>query len=153
MSEPVGITTDGSDLFVCDSGNNAIRRVSLADNSVSLLAGGAWGSADNDNGALAQFNDPYGITTDGTSLYVADFYMVHGGVPIPGEPGSAASLIRKIDLRTGALSTIAGIDNTYGSLDNTVGTSASFRQPSGLTTDGVSLFAADRMNQTVRRIR
>jgi hypothetical protein len=81
--------------------------------------------------------------------------MRHGGQPIPDpEPLQEASLIRKIVLATGVLSTIAGIDNTYGFADNaTIGTSASFEQPSGITTDGFSLFVADRMNNTVRRIR
>ena len=38
-----------------------------------MLAGstGAFGSADG-TGTTARFNNPYGITSDGTNLYVAD---------------------------------------------------------------------------------
>ena len=40
---------------------------------VTTLAGtGSSGSADNSTGTSAGFNQPYGITTDGTNLYVAD---------------------------------------------------------------------------------
>ena len=53
-------------------------------------------------GAAAQFNSPYGITTDGTSLYVAD---------------SNNSTIRKIVIATRAVTTIAGKAGSMGSTD------------------------------------
>jgi hypothetical protein len=56
---PAGITTDGVNLYIADSGNNTIRKVSLAFGNVTTLAGSAGnpGSA-NGAGSAARFNNP-----------------------------------------------------------------------------------------------
>jgi len=103
---------------------------------VTTVAGtGSSGSA-NGTGTSASFNDPKGITTDGTNLYVAD---------------SNNHLIRKIVISTGAVTTVAGTGSS-GSTDNTTGTSASFNQPRGITTDGTNLYVADVSNHLIRQI-
>ena len=71
---PIGITTDGTNLYVTDRTQHTIRQIGLASpNTVSTLAGtaGTSGAADG-TGTAATFNEPSGITTDGTNLYVAD---------------------------------------------------------------------------------
>jgi DNA-binding beta-propeller fold protein YncE len=69
---PIGIATDGTNLYVTDSGNNTIRKIVISTGAVTTLAGGiANGSADG-TGAAAIFNYPSGITRDGTNLYVTD---------------------------------------------------------------------------------
>jgi hypothetical protein len=103
-------------------------------------------------GTAATFYGPRGLTTDGTNLYVSDFYMRHRSVILPGEPPPGSSLIRKVVLSTGEVTTIAGTAGAFGSADNTTGTLATFEQPSGITTDGYSLFVTDRMNYTIRKI-
>jgi len=103
---------------------------------VTTLAGtGSLGSADNSTGTSASFNYPSGITTDGTNLYVADF---------------SNHLIRKIVISTGVVTTVAGTGSS-GSANGT-GTSASFNQPSGITTDGTNLYEADLGNHLIRKI-
>ena len=70
---PSGITTDGTNLYVADSSNHLIRQIVISTGAVTTVAGtGSSGSA-NGTGTSASFNFPYGITTDGTNLYVADF--------------------------------------------------------------------------------
>jgi sugar lactone lactonase YvrE len=73
FNKPQGIAVgaDGS-LYVSDSDNRKIRKIT-PDGVVSTLAGtGAFGSADG-NAAAAQFNNPQGIALDGKgNLYVAD---------------------------------------------------------------------------------
>jgi DNA-binding beta-propeller fold protein YncE len=75
---PYGITTDGTNLYVTDTGNNTIRKIVIATGAVTTLAGSppptSPGSTDTDTktGATALFHSPYGITTDGTNLYVTD---------------------------------------------------------------------------------
>jgi len=91
--------------------------------------------AANGTGTSASFNYPYGITTDGTNLYVAD---------------SCNHLIRKIVISTGAVTTLAGTGSS-GSADGT-GTSASFYFPIGITTDGTNLYVADKGNHLIRKI-
>jgi len=69
---PIGITTDGTNLYVTERFGNLIRKIEIATKVVSKLAGsGAFGSVDG-MGSAASFTQPYGITTDGTNLYVAD---------------------------------------------------------------------------------
>lgn len=80
FSSPIGITTDGTYLYVADSINHNIRRItpgaSAALTTVATIAGispgGTPGTADG-YGTAARFNNPYGITTDGTNLYVAEY--------------------------------------------------------------------------------
>lgn len=69
----IGITMDGTNLYVTEYNNHTIRKVVIATGVVTTLAGsaGVLGSADG-TGSAARFKNPYGIGTDGTSLYVAD---------------------------------------------------------------------------------
>lgn len=75
---PAGIATDGTYLYVTDSGNNTIRKVLISSGEVSTIAGTAGRLGSNDGAALAvaRFNNPAGITTDGPppypNLYVTD---------------------------------------------------------------------------------
>ena len=69
---PQGITTDGTNLYVTENNNHTIRQIVISTGVVTTVAGtGSSGSA-NGTGTSASFSSPYGITTDGTNLYVAD---------------------------------------------------------------------------------
>jgi len=132
---PGGITTDGTNLYVGDGNNHLIRKIVISTGAVTTVAGtGSSGSA-NGTGTSASFNNPVGITTDGTNLYVED-YNNH--------------LIRKIVISTGAVTTVAGTGSS-GSANGT-GTSASFNGPTGITTDGTNLYLADSNNHLIRKI-
>ena len=72
FSYPCGITTDGISLYVEDTNNNEIRRVVIATGAVTTLAGSTTSGSANGTGSAASFNAPCGITTDGSSLYIAD---------------------------------------------------------------------------------
>ncbi len=77
---PSGITTDGSLLYLNDSQNQTIRLFTPiaagqfnSNGQVTTIAGSALGVGSADGtGSTARFNIPAGITTDGTSLFVAD---------------------------------------------------------------------------------
>ncbi len=136
FNNPSGITTDGTNLYVADNSNHLIRKIVISTGAVTTLAGtGSSGSA-NGTGTSASFNNPFGITTDGTNLYVAD---------------RNNHLIRKIVISTGSVTTLAGTGSS-GSTDNSTGTSASFYNPAGITTDGTNLYVADLGNHLVRKI-
>ena len=69
-----GITTDGTNLYVADTNNYLIRQIVISTGVVTTVAGtGSSGSA-NGTGTSASFYTHYGITTDGTNLYVADTF-------------------------------------------------------------------------------
>lgn len=139
---PAAVTTDGEFIYVADTGNNSIRKIDISSGAVTLIAGsttGVAGSVDAVNGSDARFNQPTGITTDGTNLYVAD---------------AANDTIRKIVISSGAVVTLAGAAATAGSSDSTDGTGATarFNQPARITTDGSNLYVTDFINGTVRKI-
>lgn len=135
FSNPMGMTTDGINLYVADAANNRVRKVVIATGVVTTLAGsGAYGSVDG-TGTAASFSTPEGITTDGTYLYVADTWGYR---------------IRKIEIATGVVTTLAG-SGASGSADGT-GTAASFFFHSGITTDGANLYVSDGGNNKIRKI-
>ena len=137
FSRPLGITTDGTNLYVVDYGNSTVRKIVIASGAVTTPAGTATLTGSTDaTGTAARFNGPYGITTDGTNLYVAD---------------TNNSTVRKIVIASGAVTTPAGTATLTGSTDAT-GTAARFNGPGGITTDGTNLYVADTNNSTVRKI-
>jgi len=134
---PLFVTTDGQNLYVTESSNHAIRKVVLATGTVSTIAGtvGTAGAADG-TATAAQFNVPFGIVTDGTNLYMSD-QLNHA--------------VRKIEIATGKVLTIAGALGTSGAADGT-GWDARFSWPCGITSDGTNLYVAEFMNHTIRKI-
>ena len=133
---PFGITTDGTNLYVGDTNNHLIRQIVISTGAVTTLAGAAGfdGSA-NGTGGAARFNKPYGITTDGTNLYVGDSFN---------------HLIRKIVIATRVVTTLAGT-GSIGSANGT-NTDASFLFPVPITTDGTNLYVGDVGNSLIRKI-
>lgn len=134
---PSGITTDGTRLYVADTVNHTIRQIVIATGAVTTLAGSAGlAGSDNGTGSAARFNNPFGITTDGTRLYVAD---------------TDNHTVRQIVIATGEVTTLAGSAGLTGS-DNGIGSVARFNNPHGITTDGIDLYVADRSNGAIRQI-
>ena len=137
FNTPYGITTDGTNAYVADSQNHTIRKIVISTDTVTTLAGSAGSSGSTDGtGTAAKFNSPYGITTDGTNLYVAD---------------TGNHTIRKIVISTGVVTTLTGSSGSSGSTDGT-GSAAQFAGPMGITTDGTNLYVADTNNNTIRKI-
>ena len=138
FSFPQGVTVDAvGNVYVADTQNSTIRKITAA-GDVSTLAGMARqiGSVDG-TGTMARFNSPSGITADSAgNLYVAD---------------STNHTIRKIT-PAGVVSTFAGLAGSSGTSDGT-GSSARFRQPTGVTGDHAgNLYVADSQNHTIRKI-
>lgn len=142
FNQPTGITTDGVNLYVTDFNNATVRWIDLKNKyAVYTLAGtsGASGSSDGIREA-ARFNLPGRITTDGKHLYLTDFYN---------------RTIRRIEISSGTVTTIAGNPEPLGADDGTadgIGTSARFNQPNGITTDGANLYVTDSFQNTIRKI-
>ena len=132
---PSGIATDGTNLYVADYGNNEIRQIVVATGAVTTLAGSTTVGSLDGTGIAAQFKNPYGLTMDGTGLYVTDY---------------GNNEIRQVVVPTGVVTTLAG-STTSGSADGTA-SAASFHDPAGITTDGINLYVADYANNEIRKI-
>jgi hypothetical protein len=143
---PGGIASDGTNLYVSDYSNQTIRQVTIPGANATTLAGrlGITGSADG-TGIAASFNCPAGLATDGTNLYIADSYNC---------------TTRQLVLATTAVTTIAGLPGTPGSVDggkyawNGVYPipPALMSYPGGVALISGVLYVADSGNNTIRAI-
>ena len=134
--QPFGVAVDLSgNVYVADSINNLIRKITPG-GVVSTLAGsGAQGSADG-TGTAASFYSPWGVAVDPCgNVYVAD---------------SGYALIRKVT-PAGVVSTLAG-SGSWGFANGT-GTGASFSHPSGVAVNSSgNVFVVDTNNSMIRLI-
>lgn len=132
---PDGITTDGTNLFIADRGNNRIRKIVIATGAVTTLAGSGTAGADDGAAAAAGFSSPYGIVAAGSTAYVAD---------------TNNNSIRQIDIATGNVSTLAGTGAT-SSVDGTCG-NATFNGPAGLALAQGALYVSEPGSHLIRKI-
>lgn len=133
---PNGLVSTGGVLYVADSYNHTVRRVTST-GDVTTFAGspGLAGSLDG-NGLAARFNQPLGLAADSSgNLFVADTY---------------SNTIRKISTG-GDVTTIAGSPGVIGTTDGSGG-NARFNQPFSLVVDSNSnLYILDTRNHAIRR--
>ena len=135
---PSGIAlAPNGDLYVSDTGNHTIRRVTPA-GAVTTFAGMAGQSGFTDGtGTAARFNSPLGLAVAADrTIFVAD---------------SGNHLVRAI-APDRTVRTLAGRRETWG-LEDGAGGSARFNGPLGvaINPDG-DIFVSDSNNHTVRRI-
>ena len=137
FNEPWGLcATANGTLYVADTKNNKIRKVT-PDGVVSTVAGtGNYGTSD--GAALAStFGNPTGIEVDQAgNIYVAD-HLTH--------------IIRKISTN-GTVTTLAGTPYIPGDQDG-AGSQAQFWRPYGLTLDNDgNIIVADEWNHKIRKV-
>ncbi len=134
---PAALTFDPSSnaIYVADTGNHCVRRVSLAGVVQTIAGNGQYGDADG-NGASARFDGPMGIAVDASgNLFVSD---------------TNNNDIREID-PSGEVTTIAG-SGWSGNYDGP-GALAEFDHPAGLIVLGPGdLAVCDTDNDRVREV-
>jgi hypothetical protein len=137
FNRPFGIAVDNlGNIYVADTYNYKIRKITSA-GSVSTLAGtGASGYADG-IGTIAQFRFPMGLAVDSSgSVYVAD---------------ESSPTIRKIT-PAGEVSTLAGSNGSYTFADGT-GSAARFLSPKAVALDSFeNIYVTDADNCIIRKI-
>jgi len=139
FTNPYGMTSDGTNIFLADMGSNNIRKIVIATQSVSTFAGQRTGGADSTDavGVGAAFTSPRGITTDGTNLFIADY---------------GANTIRQIVIGTATVSHLAGTDGLVSGFTDGTGNAATFHSPSGITYYNGNLYVADTANNRIRKV-
>ncbi|HEX8176409.1 MAG TPA: hypothetical protein VF543_15070 [Pyrinomonadaceae bacterium] len=137
FNTPSALAVDAQDnLYVADTGNNAIRKIT-PDGTVTTLAGGGEAGYRDGPARDARFNAPIGVAVDSDgSVYIADTYN---------------DRIRKVT-KEGEVTTVAGGAASPGYLDGPA-LSASFDTPCGLTVAPTGeLYIADTGNNAIRRL-
>ncbi len=132
---PFGVTVDGAgSVYVADSGNHAVRKITAAGVVTTVAGAGAAGGIDGPV-STSRFSQPRGIAVDaGGNLFVADY---------------GNSTIRHITAG-GVVSTIAGTAGIVGEV-NSVGPASRLYDPTGIIVDGTTIYVADTSNNQVRR--
>ena len=139
FSSPSGVGLAGSTLYVSDTNNSTIRKISLPEGVVTTAAGSAnIPGTDDGKGEAAHFNLPTQIAIDpsGNRLFLTD---------------TNNSLIRMIQLPDMIVKTIGGQAQTDGKADGPPSKS-SFNRPRGIATDGKFVYVSDTGNDQIRKI-
>lgn len=138
LSRPGGLALDGvGGLYIADSDNNRVLKLTLGTGNVVQVAGAADGTADS-GCSTAKLNRPSGLVVIGSDLYVAD---------------TGQHCIRKLTGGTGTPVRIAGTGTPGSAGDGGSPTSAGLYAPQGLAVDfSGRLYVADTGNNKVRRI-
>lgn len=149
LDHPEGLAlTAGGDLLVADTYNNRILAVTPS-GKIGVVAGDgiAGYRGDHGSGALAELNQPTGVAVDGQGdVYIAD---------------ASNNVIRRVDAKTGIITTVAGdyaADKANDGLgaesgDGAPATSAQLNDPQGVALDSSgNLFIADTFGPTVRAV-
>ena len=144
FDKPVAVAVDAAGaLFVADSGNHTVRRVT-PDGAVTTLAGrpGEQGSADG-SGREARFRSPSGVAVDGAgNVYVAD--AGNHTVRKITSSGAVTTLAGKAELKGGSM---------VGGFADGKGAAAKFKAPRGVAVDGAgNVFVADTENAVIRKV-
>ncbi len=151
LSSPAGVAVDtNDDIFIADSSDNAIRKVSVSTGIIQTVAGtiGPVGGFSGDGGAAtsAVLDNPSGVFLDTSGdIFLAD---------------SENAAIREVVASTGFIQTIAGIPATTAGFptpgfsgDGGPATSAELNFPSGVfVTSAGKVFIADTDNSRIREL-
>ncbi len=128
-----------SALYVCEITSHVIRRVDLKTGTVSTLAGCGEKGYDGDGGDAknARLNEPYEVRFN----KCGDLYFVE----------MMNHIVRKVDHRTGRISTVAGTGQKGYSGDGGLAVNATFNRPHSIAFDADdNLYICDIGNHRVR---
>lgn len=142
VNNPYGLVTgpDGA-LYVCEIGNHVIRRIDLKKGTISTVAGNGKKGYAGDGGPAreATLNEPYEIRFD----KAGNMFWVE----------MQNHLVRRMDRRTGIVSTVAGTGAAGFSGDGGPAREAQLAQPHSIAFDPQGrLLICDIRNHRVRRV-
>jgi len=142
LDTPWGVAVDASgNVFIGDTGNDSVRRVDATSGLISTIAGTGIAGYNGDGIAAtsAQLNHPRRVAVDAAgNVLIAD---------------TDNHRVRRVDMTTGLISTIAGTGTAGFNGGGIAATSAQLDTPFGLAVDDAgNMFITDRGNDQVRRV-
>ena len=143
LDQPFDLAFDRrGNAYLTDTFNHRIRRIDRATGKIENVAGDGKAGFAGDRGpaVMAELNEPYGIVVDGPgNLYFAD---------------RLNRRVRRVDGRTGVITTVAGNGTKAFSGDGGPATDAGLVEPNGvaLARDGQWLLIADVAGHRIRRV-
>jgi streptogramin lyase len=142
VGNPFGVELgpDGA-LYICEVSNHRVRRLDVKTGQLTTVAGcGEKGySGDGGPAKSARLNEPYEVRFD----TAGNMYFVE----------MKNHLIRRVDAKTGNISTVAGSGKPGFAGDGGPARGAMFRSPHSIALDETGgLYVADIGNQRIRRI-
>jgi DNA-binding beta-propeller fold protein YncE len=132
------LSQDGLFLYVADRLNHALREVDLSANTIRTLVGnGQQGRRRQYNGPATgvQLNSPWDIERVGSTIHIAM---------------AGSHQMWRYDISTQTVAVHAGTGAE--SCNNGPLAESTFSQPSGIATDGTTLFIADSEDSTIRGV-
>jgi sugar lactone lactonase YvrE len=140
LNFPTGVAVDGAgNVYIADSSNNRVRKVSPAGVITTLAGTGVPGfSGETGQADAAQLNFPNGVAADAAgNVYIAD---------------SSNHRVRKV-IPAGVITTLAGTGVAGFSGDTGQATAAQLNIPYGVAADAAgNVYIADRNNHRVRKV-
>jgi streptogramin lyase len=128
-------------LVIADPSNHRIREVNLKTGIITKVAGTLWSGYNGDNrlAKSARLYYPFGVHVDAShNTYIADTYNHR---------------IRKVDGKTGIITTVAGIGSKGFSGDGGPATSARLRYPFNVFLDSAgNIYIVDTYNYRIRKV-
>lgn len=142
VSQPFGICLgpDGA-LYICEVGSHVVRRVDLQSGMMTTVAGCGRKGYSGDGGAAtdAQLNEPYEVRFDSHGNMIFVEMQNH--------------VVRKVDAKTGVISTIVGNGKAGFSGDDGPATAAQLSQPHSIALDNDDcLYICDIKNHRIRSV-
>ena len=139
---PSALSFDGNgDLFFTDRSNSRIRKITTSTGIISTVAGTGTAGYNGDGilATAAQLNNPNEVSFDASgNLYIADWFN---------------NRVRKINMSTGIISTIAGTGTAGYNGDGIAATTAQINGPCGIIFDNAgNIYIAEYGGARVRKI-
>lgn len=139
---PIGVAVDAaSNVYIVDNGNHCIRKVNALTGVITTVAGSGVAGFAGDGGlaTAAKLYAPYDVTLDTAgNLYIADV---------------SNNRIRKVNAKTGIITTVAGTGAAGFSGDGAAATAAKLYQPFSVVVDlAGNMFITDSYNHRIRKV-
>ena len=161
LDMPTGLHVDAfGNTYIAEFGGNRIRKVDGETGIITTVAGngGAGFSGDGGTATSASIGGPRNVFVEGAgTVYIADFSSNQlRREDRVGELYIAAAFnnrIRKVDIETGIITTVAGSDNDGFAGDGGKAINASLSQPTAVFVDGNgAIYISDSGNDRIRMV-